>query len=129
MTKIDKVDCTVSGEKEIKVHNKGSEHFWSFSLATKNDMKLLNVALINDASRHQFSLISVKQTGHIVNRDDQDYEILSIIHESDKIEHIFETDLSDSPQEYRHQQQVKQIRQKLLYKYFLMAKIPRNNFH
>ena len=50
VAKLDKVDCIVSGEKEIKVNNKGSEHVWNFTLFTKNNTILRNVALINDAN-------------------------------------------------------------------------------
>lgn len=65
MTKLDKVECAVSGEKDIKIGNKGSEHFWTFTLSTKDDSKLHYVALINDANRHHFSLVSVKHHGRL----------------------------------------------------------------
>ena len=65
MTKLDQIECAVSGEKDIKIGNKGSEHFWTFTLSTKDDSKLHYVALINDANRHQFSLVSVKHHGRL----------------------------------------------------------------
>ena len=64
LPKLENVDCVTSGEKEIKVNSKGSEHSWTFQLETKN-MILRNVALLNDASRHQFSLVYVKHYGHL----------------------------------------------------------------
>ena len=89
-TKIDKVDCIVSGEKEIKVNNKGSEHFWNFTLSTKRNMILRNVALINDANRHYFSLASVKQSGQIFHREE------TLADPSQKIEDIVHTDSLES---------------------------------
>ena len=64
LPKLENVDCVTSGEKEIKVNSKGSEHSWTFTLETKN-MILRNVALLNDASRHQFSLVYVKHCGNL----------------------------------------------------------------
>ena len=64
LPKLENVDCVTSGEKEIKVNSKGSEHSWTFKLETKN-MILRNVALLNDASRHQFSLVYVKHYGQL----------------------------------------------------------------
>ena len=92
VTKLEKVDCVVSGEKEIQVNNKGSEHFWNFTLFTKNKTILRNVALINDTHRHHFSLILVKHRGHFTGRDD------TTIDPSQKIEDVQKTyDLESSP--------------------------------
>ena len=103
VTKLEKVDCVVSGEKEIKVNNKGSEHFWNFTLSTKSNtpqMVLRNVALINDANRHHFSLASVKHCGRISNRDDASSD------STQKTEDVIKTDSLESTPT---QQQVKFI--------------------
>ena len=92
LTKMDKVECNVSGEKEVKLNNKGSEHNWKFTLSTKSKLVLRNVALINDESRHHFSLSSIKQCGHITNQNDADND------SPQKIEDISQTDTLDSSQ-------------------------------
>ena len=92
LTKIDKIDCNVSGEKEIKLNNKGSEHNWKFTLSTKSKLVLRNVALMNDESRQYFSLSSIKQCGRITNQPETDCEV------SPKTEDIIQTDSLDSSQ-------------------------------
>ena len=89
---MEKVECNVSGAKEVKLNNKGSEHSWKFTLSTKSKLVLRNVALINDESRHHFSLSSVKQCGHITNQNDDDNDL------PQKTEEVIHTDSLDSSQ-------------------------------
>ena len=90
LTKMDKVECKVSGDKEIKLNNKGSEHIWKFTLSTKSKSVLRNVGLMNDESRQYFSLSSIKQCGHITKKNEDDSETL------EKTEDIIQTDSLDS---------------------------------
>ena len=101
VTKVDKVDCVVSGEKEVTLNNKGSEHFWNFTLSTKGSipqMSLRNVALINDANRHHFTIASVKHCGRISNHDE------TLNEPTQKIEEVLRTDYLEATPT---QQQVK----------------------
>ena len=90
LTKMDKIECKVSSDKEIKLNNKGSEHNWKFTLSTKSKLVLRNVGLMNDESRQYFSLSSIKQCGHITNKNEDDNEDLQ------KTEEIIQTDSLDS---------------------------------
>ena len=92
LTKMDKIECNVSGDKEIKLNNKGSEHSWKFTLSTKSKSVLRNVALMNDESRQYFSLSSIKQWGHITNQSETDVDA------SQKTEDVIHTDHLDSSQ-------------------------------
>ena len=90
LTKMDKIECKVSGDKEIKLNNKGSEHIWTFTLSTKSKSVLRNVGLMNDESRQYFSLSCIKQCGHITNKNEDDNETLQ------KTEDVIQTDSLDS---------------------------------
>ena len=100
LTKMDKIECKVSSDKEIKLNNKGSEHNWKFTLSTKSKLVLRNVGLMNDESRQYFSLSSIKQYGHITNKNEDDNEAVQ------KTEDIIQTDSLDSAS---GQQQVFQV--------------------
>ena len=90
LTKMDKIECKVSGDKEIKLNNKGSEHCWKFTISTKSKSVLRNVGLMNDESRQYFSLSSIKQCGHITDKNEDETE------DAQKTDDIIQTESLDS---------------------------------
>ncbi len=60
--RIDGVTCSCNDKLDVTVSSKSSELSWTFEIVTKK-LILHNVALLNDANRHHFSLLNVDHVG------------------------------------------------------------------